>query len=109
MTPSSSAYTSNSQPIASSIFRHNTTRYSTSTRVLLFQFIEFLLKNRHLLGLFQQHGKQSTLEWQQRLRLSDGGDVPARGGKETIEDILITPAQVRRNAEGWLRSRSTTG
>jgi hypothetical protein len=51
-----------------------------------------------LLGLFEENCQQGGLEGQQRFGLPDGGDVPARGGEEAVEDILVASAQ--RAAEG---------
>ncbi len=79
MRPSSSAYTSNSQPMTSSMLR--------------FQFVEFLTQDRDLLGLFKENCQQSGLEGQQRLSLGDGCNMPARGRKESVEDVLVTSAQ----------------
>jgi hypothetical protein len=57
------------------------------------ELFEFLLENRHLLGLLEQHGQQGELKWQERFGLPNGGDVAARRGKETIENVLVSPAQ----------------
>jgi len=64
-----------------------------STRALRFQFVEFLPQERDLLGLFEENCQQGGLEGQQRFGLPDGSDVPARGGEETIEDVLVASAQ----------------
>lgn len=76
------------QPAA--LFIHVSTR---STRVLRFHLFQFLPQDRDLLGLFEENCQQGGLEGQQRLGLTDGSDVPACGGEETIEDVLVASAQ----------------